>query len=99
MESQAGLYREVDRLCAALEPFQQHDSPEPPDFDVYMRKLAGIRTRVAGLQSTMQGVLPRLKKLQALVEPGGKLHHLALKGEAAAAATVNEGKEGKEGEP
>ena len=89
MESQAVLYREVDRLCAALEPFQ--DSPQPPDFDTYMRKLSGIRARVGALQGSMQTILPRLKTLQAMVEPGGKYHALALKGKAAAAATTNEG--------
>jgi len=34
----------------------------------------------------MAQVLPRLKAMQASVEPGGKLHHLAVKGKQAAAA-------------
>ena len=34
----------------------------------------------------MAQVLPRLKAMQAQVEPGGKLHHLAVKGKEAAAA-------------
>jgi len=89
MESQTVLFKELDRLCNALEPFQQ--APQPPDFHVYMGKLSKIRTRVSGVQTNMATILSRLRAMQASVDPGGRLHHLAEKGRRAAEATKQEG--------
>lgn len=89
MESQTVLFTELDRLCNALQPFQ--NAPQPPDFHVYMRKLSTIRTRFSGVQTNMATVLSRLRAMQASVDPGGRLHHLAEKGRRAAEATNQAG--------
>merc|ERR1712054_547681 len=82
MESQSVLYKEICRLCTALEPFEGEQ--EPPKFQEYISKLTTIRERVGGIQSVMAKVVLRLRGIQASVAPGGRLHYLAEKGRQAA---------------
>eukprot|EP00658_Telonema_sp_P-2_P038309 TRINITY_DN27518_c0_g1_i1.p1 TRINITY_DN27518_c0_g1~~TRINITY_DN27518_c0_g1_i1.p1 ORF type:complete len:195 (-),score=66.17 TRINITY_DN27518_c0_g1_i1:268-792(-) len=90
MKSQAALAAEIDRLSSVLKPFLS--SPEAPPFHEKLALLSRIRKRAGGMAGTIGNCQQRINRIQASLQPSGRLHYLVQKANEARPASNQEEK-------